>query len=183
LNNRRDRSTQRGFTLVEMMAVVTITGILATLAWFSLRKYMLRSRIGEAQTTISAARVGLIGYMAENHVYLNVSTDSGGLAWYPRQTPNKSMTTWRAPSHPDYARWMRLGAPVESSVRFSYLVNAGVVGTSYPVTQVPGAVFPSGTQTRDWYVIQAKGDTNGDGVFATCAATSASGELFCNTED
>ncbi|MGA1597972.1 MAG: type IV pilin protein [bacterium] len=45
---------RRGFSLIEMMIVVAIIGILATLAYPSLEAYLLRTRQSEAQTTLSA---------------------------------------------------------------------------------------------------------------------------------
>jgi type IV pilus assembly protein PilE len=59
----------RGFTLVEVMIVVAIVGILATVAVPSYRDYVLRSRLVEATSALSDARVRLEQAYADNRSY------------------------------------------------------------------------------------------------------------------
>ena len=172
----------RGFTLVELLAVVTITGILSVLAVVGFRRHMQASRGGEALSVIQAIRSAEESFMAENHGYLNVSTDSEGKNWYPQTTPNTTRYPFVKSVHGDYKRWRQLAPSVKQTVMFGYLVNAGVPGTKLPALQVTGAPAFAAAQPLDWYVIQASGDVDGNGVFARYASTSMTGEVYIEKE-
>src|SRR3954466_2215619 len=88
------RRAAAGFTLVELLAVVVITGILAVAGVTIFRRQMLASQGSEAVSVMQAIRSAEEAYLAENHVYLNVSVVSGGTSWYPNTTPNQSVYAW-----------------------------------------------------------------------------------------
>jgi len=165
------------------MAVVVITGILSIAGVAVFSKYIFSAKGGEALSTIQAIRAAEEAYAAENHVYLNVSTTGGanpesGSNWWPQITPGRGRSSWVASgSHPDAAAWLLLAPSVNHSVQFSYLANAGVAGKPITILKTTGSpTFPAPTQ--NWYVIQARGDTDGDGVFANYASTSMTGEIY-----
>lgn len=181
------RVTQAGFTLVELMAVVLITGILSIAGVAVFRKYIFSAKGGEALSTIQAIRAAEEAYAAENHVYLNVSSTGGanpesGSNWWPQLTPGRGRSSWiGASNHPDSAAWLLLAPSVNHAVQFSYLANAGVAGkavTLLKTTNKPTFAAP----TQNWYVIQAEGDTDGDGVFANYASTSMTGDIYSERE-
>ncbi len=159
-----------------MLVVVTITAILAMIGVLLFRKYIGASKGTEAMSVIQAIRTAEESYQAENHVYLDVSTADSRKDWYPTITPNsKTRYAWGQPTHPDWARWQTLAPAVTRPVQFGFLVYAGVAGTAVPVLQVTG--MPAyNTPTDDWYVIQAEGDTDGNGIFAQYATASASAQ-------
>ena len=58
-----------GFSLIEIMIVVVIIGILATMAYPSLEKYLQRSKQTEAKTNLTAIYTAQKLYFAENQKY------------------------------------------------------------------------------------------------------------------
>jgi len=60
---------QKGFTLVELMIVVAIIGILASVAMPAYNGYVLRSKLTEAITELAAMRVKLEQYYQDNRTY------------------------------------------------------------------------------------------------------------------
>lgn len=177
----------RGFSLVEMLVVVVITGILAMVGVMIFRRYIGTSKTTEAMAVMQAIRAAEESFLAENHVYLDVSTADGRKDWFPNLTPNKSRTEWHVPptGHPDGANWQLLGAAVVRPVQYGFLVYAGTAGTA-----VPGLIVTGGPTFNkpadDWYVIQAEGDTDGNGKFAqyvsASGANQAAGQFWSQNE-
>jgi prepilin-type N-terminal cleavage/methylation domain-containing protein len=186
LRTRYRVSHARGFTLVELLAVVIITGVLALVGVMIFRRYITSSKSTEALAVLQAIRAAEESYAAENHGYLNVSTTGGsnpesGTNWYPNVTPNTTRMQWQVLGHPDIANWQLLAPVVTRGVQFGYLVNAGIAGKAMTVLQTankPAFALP----TQDWYVIQAKGDTDGNGLSTLYASTSATAEMYSENE-
>jgi prepilin-type N-terminal cleavage/methylation domain-containing protein len=178
----RARSVRRGFSLVELMAVVVISGVLAVLGIAMFRRNIVASRSTEATAIIEGVRGAQHMYMSENHSYLNVSVANNGNQWYPQPNPVNQRSAWNNPNHVDYPQWKQLGLPLNKQVMFSYLVNAGGPGVAMPTLSAFKAppVFP--LPQLDWYVIQARGDTDGNGVFALYATTSLSNEIYSEND-
>ena len=61
--------TQKGFTLVELMIVVVIVGILASIGIPAYGSYVLRGKLTEASTELAAMRVKLEQYYQDNRTY------------------------------------------------------------------------------------------------------------------
>ena len=60
----------RGFTLIELMIVVGIMAILASIAIPSYSEYVRRSRITEAVSALSGMRVKMEQYFQDNRTYV-----------------------------------------------------------------------------------------------------------------
>jgi len=61
--------TQKGFTLIELMIVVTIIAILAAVAIPSYQDYVTRSRVTEALSGLADARTKIEQYFQDNRSY------------------------------------------------------------------------------------------------------------------
>ena len=61
---------QSGFTLIELMIVVAIVGILATIAYPSYTDYVIRGRIPDATSGLAAKRVQMEQFFQDNRTYV-----------------------------------------------------------------------------------------------------------------
>lgn len=73
------RSTQTGFTLIEVMIVVVVIGILAAIAYPSYTEYVQRANRSEGQALLADASARQERYFAQNNVYITSSSDLGKL--------------------------------------------------------------------------------------------------------
>ena len=74
----------KGFTLIELMIVVAIIGLLATIALPAYNDYIRRGKIGEAITELAAFRVRQEQYFQDNRTYSSGGTTCGAV---PLTTP------------------------------------------------------------------------------------------------
>lgn len=61
---------QKGFSLVELMVVVVIIGILASVALPAYQDYVTRSKIPDATSALAAKRVAMEQYYQDNRTYV-----------------------------------------------------------------------------------------------------------------
>jgi prepilin-type N-terminal cleavage/methylation domain-containing protein len=174
----RATARQRGFTLTELMVVVTLVALLAIMGIYSFREQLSSSKSVEAINVIQALRAGQEAYRAENQEYLNIS--SAG-AWYPEATYGARAFHWAEgyASHANGPAFKTLGAVVPQGVQYRYLVNAGSAGGTLP-TPIVTLTWPA--VTEPWYVIQARADVDEDGVFSNAIAASFNGEVYLDHE-
>lgn len=179
LMRRRERARRAGFTLVELLTVVAIMGILATLAVVGVRQHFADAKSTEAVALIQALRGAQESRRAEVGLYLNCTTSAAD-AWYPA-APDGKVRSWVNTTHADAARFQLLGVSRPEGTRFGYLVNAGSPGQAMTVPQT--ASKPTWPATTDpWYVIQAAGDRDNDDVNMLFLASSLNGELWVENE-
>jgi prepilin-type N-terminal cleavage/methylation domain-containing protein len=176
--------SRRGFTLVELMVVVVLVGILASVGVVLFRNHVFNTRTVEAMAMMQSIRAAQEGWRAENSGYLDVS--SSGTAWFPVDTPDRTLRNLFDPAstHPDLPKWRLLNPTTSGPIQFVYTVRAGA-----PLTQIPAPetqdkpTFPiASQQTEPWYLIQAKGDTDADGLVALYVATSLNAEVLKEAE-
>lgn len=106
----------KGFTLVELMIVVVIVGILASIAVPAYSDYVLRGKLTEASTELAGIRVRLEQYYQDNRNYGSTDTTCG------------------------------VAMPAAPSVRyFTYACNWGAGGTNQSFTATATGVATEGT--------------------------------------
>lgn len=69
------RKNVQGFTLIELMIVVAVIGILATIAYPNYTDYVKRGNATEATSTLADLKNRMDQYFQDNHTY----ADTGGL--------------------------------------------------------------------------------------------------------
>src|SRR5688572_13843789 len=98
--------SSRGFTLVELLAVVMIMGILATIGLTSFLGKMRESRTAEVRANLIAISAAQETFRAENGTFLDVSTSI--TSYYPTGSPGETVYSFYGHSHTDAANWARL---------------------------------------------------------------------------
>lgn len=68
----------RGFSLIELMVVVAIVGILASIAIPSYQDYVTRGRIPEATSGLAEMRLRIEQYYADNRTYVGYTCTAPG---------------------------------------------------------------------------------------------------------
>jgi prepilin-type N-terminal cleavage/methylation domain-containing protein len=145
---RRDKNapTRRGFTLIELMIVIGIVGLLASIAIPAYQKYALRAHFAERSMMVAAIERAILTYHGEHDELPNQSSAGRLIAWWnPRFSWSSGGQLWFADPN-----WSFIGAP-KGRLYFRY----GAEGNSRP--------------TDSWFCIYARGDLDADMVLSSYA--------------
>jgi type IV pilus assembly protein PilA len=107
---RRRSAHANGFTLIELMIVVAIIGILASIAIPNFLMFQLRSKTSEAKTNLAAIRTAEEGHFAEFGMYVSAAPHPAA--------PTTSRQAWTLPA----AGFDTMGWAPEGNVFFMYTV-------------------------------------------------------------
>lgn len=184
------RASRRGFTLIEMLTVVIIVGVLATLAVYGVRRYILSSKTSEAISMMASIKSAEEAFKGETFVYLNVSGDFGDGSFYPSNQATHPASKYGKMSWPNGSgsdaekKFAMLGVQPDGPVFFTYAVVAGGPGDTVP--SLPTAKkdfgFPP-TATQPFYVAIAKADLGGKlGTFTYVLSHSYSSEIYVEND-
>lgn len=162
--------SKAAFTLVELMVVVTILGILATIGVPMFKGYIYRSKASEATGFLLEIKNRQESYRSVYHQYINVSDSATD--WHPSSDPGSSEQVWTS-----HANWNMLGAqPPGRRTYFSYVTIAGPPGTT-PADRGAGSTLGY-TGADFWFVSRALGDLDGDDENITFESYSESQTIW-----
>lgn len=176
---------ERGFTLVELMIVVTIVLVLAALAVYGVVKYIRSSKTSEAMEMINNIRGAQESYRGDTFTYLDVSGThslSDLSTFHPTSKPENRKYAWRGYTTDVANKWRALNVDPDAAVYFTYGCAAGAstdAVAGYQTGNIPVTVgnWPS-TWGDSWYVVKAVGDLDGDGVMQQWTAANFSERVF-----
>lgn len=175
---RRSRTRTRGVTLIELVIVVAMVGVLASLATVGYRRYISSAKTGEATQMLGIIKASQEAFKAETFRYLDVTKDLD--TYYPQGTREigTDKYAWEG-GQPAFARrnFKTLGVNSTGPVFFGYACVAGSASESLPELPLdfdtPDWPDPGGP----WYVAVAKGNLDGDDISSGFVSTNLSAEI------
>lgn len=121
---------QKGFNLIELMIVVAVIGILASIAMPAYTDYVTRGKLVEASTQLSDARVKLEQYYQDNRNYGSTDTECGVVV---PSSPSKYFTfscNWGAGATNQFFVVTATGVVATPTAGFIYTIDQDNLKTS-----------------------------------------------------
>jgi type IV pilus assembly protein PilA len=171
--------TERGYTLIELMVVVAIIGVLATIGVYGVRKYVLSAKTAEPLEMINSVRAAQESYKDETFGYLHVSAMTSYFPFAGKTALGNKKVAWSAGAAGEKLLWDELGVAPSAAVQFGYACTAGK-GTGVPTSAALGISQSLGypTTATDWYVVRAAGDRDVNGTLATFVGSSFTDQIY-----
>lgn len=148
----KQKRASTGFTLIELMVVVGVIAILATVALVSYRRYSEKAYDAEATSVLADIRIKQEAYRATFHQYFDARE------WLPDGSPGREGRNW-----PGNDAWRMAGLNPDNGLYFSYFVAAGAPGEDPPE---PFDDVGLDSANDFWFAAQALQDLDGNGKCA-----------------
>jgi len=156
------------------MTVVIIVGVLATLATYGVRKYVMEAKKAEASSMLVQIRAAEESYKDETFRYLGLANFDN---WHPTNSPGNGKRGWQSGTTAMTPIMNQLGVMPDGAVAYSYAVVAGPAGGDMPsIPTVKTWDFPE--PGGPFYIAMAKADLNGDGVYTYALSHSDTTEIY-----
>jgi prepilin-type N-terminal cleavage/methylation domain-containing protein len=169
-----------GFTLIEMMVVVVLVGVLATLATYGVMRYVRSSKASEAYAMVIDIKAAEEAVRDETFQYVGLSEFN---SWHPSDPPGNFKKSWQVNNGAASGIFQRLGVISNGPVYYTYSVVAGPAGQAYPQLPSSNQLGLTGNASAPFYIVAAKGDLNGDGqIFSYVIGHSLGSDLYSERE-
>ncbi|WP_210472509.1 pilin [Vibrio crassostreae] len=76
MNNKKKRTNQKGFTLIELMIVVAVIGVLSAIAIPQYQKYVAKAEVASALATLTGVKTNVEAYSVENGTFPAAGNES-----------------------------------------------------------------------------------------------------------
>lgn len=149
MNSKKLRVLRRGFTLIELMVVVTNIGVLATFAMPIFTTFMLRAKCAEREAMMATIARLVQDYQNEH----NQLPMGGGTLLVGDWNPPLPVIAGKKTFDPAAAGWNVLGFTPEGNVRFHYHLTV--------INSVSARVI----------IVEAMSDLDGNGLVALKSIT------------
>ena len=120
-----------GFSLVEIMIVVSIIAVLVSIATNTFYGIVRRSKASEAFANLGTIRTGQEAYRSEHDVYLAAGP-------WPAATPPAQGILWETLAVQENTGFKSIGVAVDGVVRYSYKVTVAAATPYYHTTIAAG---------------------------------------------
>jgi prepilin-type N-terminal cleavage/methylation domain-containing protein len=171
-----------GFSLIELMVVVAITGVLASIAMPTFTSYVYRARTSEATQFLGIIKLRQEAYRAEFGAYYTCAgaEQVDEIAFVPGNAEVMKDSTPRAfPT--DNACFNELGARPDGFVRFGYGWAAGAPGALDAASKTTYNIPDSADD--HYFIAQAVTDLDGDGTACLFELTSVTTNIWVGKTD
>jgi prepilin-type N-terminal cleavage/methylation domain-containing protein len=169
-----ERRSLRGFSLMELMIVVVITGVLAAIAIPTFSGYVQKSRTSEAVQFLGVIKLKQEAYRSEFGQYLQYAPGANDPSPIPAGNfvpgDDSDMTGGDHP-FPTGTTFDTLGAKPDGLVRFGYGWAAGLP-TDAAGVGLNAAPYDMPPPYDHYFVAQAVADLDNDGTACTFEVTS-----------